>query len=220
MKAWMVPAAAGVMLALVAAAPVDWTKKVSQTPAGAYVLGNPAAAKKLVEYASYTCSHCAHFSRDSAAPLRQSVASGKVSVEFRHALRDRVDLTAALLARCAGPAKFFAASEAIFAAQDDWMAKAEAYEAANGEAVTKAGPSEGSKMIARGSGLIALAARFGVTEAKADQCLTDKAQQDLLIAQSTEAWGQRQIPGTPYFLINGSDAQANSWATLQPRLTN
>ncbi|MCB8828310.1 DsbA family protein, partial [Escherichia coli] len=51
--------------ALVAAAPAaDWTRHVTQTAKGAFVLGNPAAPIKLVEYGSYTCSHCAAFSKE------------------------------------------------------------------------------------------------------------------------------------------------------------
>lgn len=206
--------------ALVAATSVDWTRRVSQTAAGAYVLGNPAAPKKLVEYASYTCSHCAHFSGEASAPLKKAVATGKVSVEFRHALRDRLDLTAALLARCAGPARFFEASEAIFAAQNDWMQKGVAYEQANGEKVSKLGLVEGPKLLAREAGLLTLVGRFGVTPQKADQCLADPAQQKTLIDQTNEAWGTRQIPGTPHFLVNDTPVNATDWTALAPRLSN
>ena len=37
----------------------DWTKTVTETPAGGYVMGNPEAPVKVVEYASLTCNHCA-----------------------------------------------------------------------------------------------------------------------------------------------------------------
>lgn len=220
MKTAKILGLAAAAAALVAATSVDWTRRVSQTAAGAYVLGNPAAPKKLVEYASYTCSHCAHFSGEASAPLKKAVATGKVSVEFRHALRDRLDLTAALLARCAGPARFFETSEAIFAAQNDWMQKGAAYESANGEKVSQAGPIDGTKLLARESGLLTLVGRFGVTAQKADQCLADPAQQKLLVAQTNEAWDTRQIPGTPHFLINGTSVDATSWAGLAPRLSN
>lgn len=220
MKLRTVTALALGALALVAATKADWTQRVGQTAAGTYVLGNPAAPRKLVEYASYTCSHCAHFSGQASAPLRKLVATGRVSVEFRHALRDRLDLTAALLARCAGPSRFFAASEAIFAAQDDWMQKGIAFETANAEKVNEAGPVEGAKLLARETGLAGLVARFGVTPQKADQCLADAAQAKLLVAQTNEAWGTRKIPGTPHFLINGAAVDANDWAALAPRLSN
>ncbi|HEX8580099.1 MAG TPA: thioredoxin domain-containing protein, partial [Allosphingosinicella sp.] len=39
----------------------DWTQTVSATPAGGFLMGNPAAKVKLVEYGSMTCGHCAAF---------------------------------------------------------------------------------------------------------------------------------------------------------------
>ena len=37
----------------------DWTTVVSATPEGGFVMGNPNAKVKLVEYGSMTCPHCA-----------------------------------------------------------------------------------------------------------------------------------------------------------------
>src|SRR3546814_21057791 len=78
----------GVVMLAGAAAPApqagDWTRTVTQTAAGSFVMGNPAAPVKLIEYLSYTCPHCAAFSAESAAVLRgRMVKSGKVSPELR-----------------------------------------------------------------------------------------------------------------------------------------
>src|SRR3546814_3861690 len=94
----------GVVMLAGAAAPApqagDWTRTVTQTAAGSFVMGNPAAPVKLIEYLSYTCPHCAAFSAESAAVLRgRMVKSGKVSLELRNAVRDKLDLAAAALAR-------------------------------------------------------------------------------------------------------------------------
>lgn len=215
MKTLKIGAALLAAAALIAGAKADWTSTARQTPEGTFVLGNPAAPQKLVEYASYTCNHCATFAGEAAAPLEAAVASGKVSVEFRHALRDPLDLAAAVLARCAGPARFFAASNAIFAAQDALFDKAE-------KVVPPAGadPVAAAKAYAAGSGLLPIVARHGVTPARAEQCLSDRAEYGRLRAMTDEAWGQRKIPGTPHFLINGAPVDANSWAALAPRLTN
>lgn len=201
--------------ALLAATKADWTKQVTPTPTGTYVVGNPAAPKKLVEYASYTCNHCASFAGEASAPLKAAIASGKVSVEFRHAIRDTLDLSAAILARCAGPARFTAASEAIFAAQDQLFAKAEKVTLPPGNDVVAA-----AKAYANGTGLLPIIARHGVTPARAEQCLSDKAEYARIEAMTREAWSERKIPGTPHFLINGAPVDAHNWATLAPRLTN
>jgi hypothetical protein len=58
-------------------------------------MGNPQA-RRLVEYMSYTCPHCAHFEAESALALRNGpIASGKGSFEVRHLLRDPIDATIA-----------------------------------------------------------------------------------------------------------------------------
>lgn len=139
------PVLAGLAVAaLAAAAPaVDWTKKVTQTPAGAFVLGNPAAKTHLVEYVSYTCPHCAHFTNESNAALRgKYIATGGTAVEIRHAVRDPLDLAATLIARCAGPAHFFATHEKLFATQEQWFEKGVQYWQANTAALQAASPKE------------------------------------------------------------------------------
>ena len=65
--------------ALVAAPAANWASRVTMTPIGGHYMGNPAAPTKLVEYVSYTCSHCAHFVSEASAPLRTDyVKGGKV----------------------------------------------------------------------------------------------------------------------------------------------
>ena len=114
-------------LSLVAAAPAApapaWSSKISTSAIGAYIVGNPAAKVRLVEYFSYTCSHCGEFARDGDVPLKtQYIDKGLVVFEYRNLVRDPVDLTAALLARCGGAKTFAANHHAIFMAQPVWLA--------------------------------------------------------------------------------------------------
>jgi protein-disulfide isomerase len=207
-------------MALAAAAPaVDWTSKVTQTAEGAFVLGNPAASTKLVEYVSYTCDHCARFVTESSAPLKSTyIASGGTSVEVRHAVRDPIDFAAAVLARCTGPTRFFAAHERLFATQDQWFPRGISYAQANEAMLEKAAPAERIKLLAKGTGLAAV---VGVNDAQANRCLADSAKQKPILAMADEAWRTRAIPGTPHFLVNGTAAaNVTSWAALEPRLKN
>ncbi|MBA3897674.1 MAG: thioredoxin domain-containing protein [Sphingomonadaceae bacterium] len=203
------------LLSVAAAKPADWTRTVTQTPTGAYVLGNPHAKVRLVEYLSYTCPHCAHFAGESAAPLRKTyVARGAVAVELRNAVRDRLDFADALAARCGGAGRVFGDSEAIFAAQDALIAKAEAFEKAGS---VPAEPNAGLKAMARGSGLTALMAARGLSPARLDACLVSKPAQDQVLAMTKEAWDARKISGTPAFLINDTLA-GGGWAQIEPQL--
>jgi protein-disulfide isomerase len=204
-------------IGLVGAAParVDWTRHVTTTPTGSYVLGNPAAKVRLVEYLSYTCPHCAHFTKEASLPLRQNyVRTGKVAIELRHAVRDGLDLTAALLTRCGNQASFFTRSEAVFANQDAMFQKIDAYQAANPAPATM---DEAVKVFASASGLSALMQQRGIPLARQNQCLADPKMRATLEAQAKEAWGERKIPGTPAFILDGQVLGGN-WASLEPQL--
>ncbi len=202
-------------IALIGAAPVDWTRHVTVTPAGSYVLGNPAAKVRLVEYLSYTCPHCAHFTQAAAVPLRQNyVRSGKVAVELRHAVRDGLDLTAALLARCGDQARFFARSEAVFANQDAMFVRIEAWQQTN---PAPASMDAAVKAFAGASGLSALMVKQGVPLARQNQCLASPAMRATLAAQAREAWETRKISGTPTFLL-GDQTFGGDWTAVETQL--
>ena len=206
--------------ALIAATAPNWLATAATTPKGSFVVGNPAAKVKLVEYLSYTCSHCAAFSREGSPTLKRDyVALGRASIEVRHAVRDQMDLTAALIARCDGPARFLAHSDAIFAAQGDWMPKGIVFESTNAQRLAKMKLGPALIETAAGSGLEALARGWGMAPAKIRACLSNEAQQKLLSAQAQDAWETRKIPGTPAFFLNGTIVpKAASWAALKPPL--
>ncbi len=207
-----------VALAGMGAAPVNWTRMVTRAPNGAYVMGNPKAKVRLVEYLSYSCSHCAHFTQESAGPLKTMfVSRGTVAVEMRNAVRDRYDFVAAVLARCGGGAHFFAQSEALFAGQALLLTQAQAFEASNSVPVD-APVNDVLTGVAKGSGLTAYMTAHGLSATAQTACLTDKAAQDVVLAMTKEAWETRKIKFTPTFLINGRDVGPADWSSLQPRL--
>src|SRR3546814_16790857 len=120
-------------------------------------MGNPAAPVKLIEYLSYTCPHCAAFSAESAAVLRgRMVKSGKVSLELRNAVRDKLDLAAAALARSAGTQGFFAASDALFARQREWYPRGAQFLETNNDRLGSYTESARLGPYAYGAGLTAL----------------------------------------------------------------
>ena len=212
-----------VLLACVAAltigaAPVDWTKTVTRGANGAYVIGNPKAKVRLVEYLSYSCNHCAEFVAQASMPLKTKyVAKGSVAVEIRNAVRDRFDFASALLARCGGAGKFFAQNEALFAAQATLMPKAQAFEASN--VLPENAPiNDALTGMAQGSGMTAVMATRGVPAAAANACLTNKAEQAVVLGMAKEAWEVRKLQGTPSFLINGRNTGPAHWIDLEPKL--
>lgn len=195
----------------------DWRAAVVKLPSGAFAIGNPAAKVKLVEYLSYTCPHCAHFVAQSKAPLHDDlVRRGVVRVEFRHAVRDPLDMAAALLARCAGPRGFAGASEALFASQASWYGQGATWWQANAAALQSQPEIARIKAAAGGSGLTQLMRGRGMTQAAIDQCFATPADLNTLTAMTKASWAA--IQGTPSFTVNGKATGGSEWSTLEPQL--
>lgn len=197
----------------------NWAQTVTLTKEGAHVIGNPAAKTRLVEYVSYTCPHCAHFVAEGTAPLKAGwVSKGTVAVEIRNLVRDRYDFTAALLARCGGPAKFPGNHEALFAAQNDWIAKAQAYEGQPSTLPDDAKPAAVMTEIADKTGMLALMAKRGVTPAQSRACIASQPAFNAVMAMTKRAVDQDHVTGTPGFLIDGKLTNAHDWTSLKPLL--
>lgn len=194
----------------------DWTSSVARTAQGAYVIGNPGAKVKLVEYLSYTCSHCAHFAESSARVLKGFVKSGSTRVEIRHAVRDKVDLAATVVAQCAGPAQFWATSEAIFAAQADWHDRGHRFEQVNARRMALYPEPAQLRAIADGSGLSEIGRAHGLTDAAITACFADEAALLRFAAMSGAAFAR--ISGTPSFELNGQLVEKADWAALEAKL--
>jgi protein-disulfide isomerase len=197
----------------------NWNATVAIAPGGSHLLGNPAAAVKLVEYVSYTCGHCAQFEVQADGPMRLSfVSTGKLSVEVRHYVRDPVDLTVAMLANCGPPAKFFLNHSAFLRSQSKWIGTM-----SNASAAQRARWASGDMLSRRRA--IAADYKFyqimqsrGYDRTSADRCLADDALANRLAQQNVEA-DRLGISGTPSFLINGLLlAGTHDWALLEPQL--
>lgn len=197
---------------------VDWTRTVVQTAEGGFRMGNPKAKLKLVEYGSLACPHCRHFEETGYQPLVQKyVRSGRVSYEFRNFLLNAPDIAASLLAHCAGPAKFFPMSQAVFAAQPKWFDKVRALTAAQTAELEKLPEQQRIARLGQVAGFPQIAARFGVTPVRARQCLADPKRLERLLA-ITKAAADQGITRTPTFLINGKVVDAANWDQLEPLL--
>lgn len=198
----------------------DWTTVVSKTPEGGFVMGNPNAKVKLVEFGSLTCPHCADFEEKGGKALVDDyVKKGLVSWEFRNFVRDPFDMTATLLARCGGTASFFGLTRNLFADQKDWIGKIQAADPAKMQALQTMPPAQQFSTIADLGGLKQYASMRGVPRAKADQCLADQAEVTQLVQMNTDAVTTYNVPGTPTFLINGAIVeQTATWDALEPKI--
>ena len=216
----------GTATAGVAATPVaapndgDWSSVVSQTPEGGFVMGNPNAKVKLIEFASLTCPHCAEFEEQGGQALIDNyVKKGLVSYEFRNFVRDPYDITAALVSRCGGASSFFGLTRAFFASQAEWIGKIQTADPAQLQALESQGPQAQFKALAEIAGFPAFAAMRGVPKAKTEACLADPAAATQLVQMNSDAVSNFNVTGTPMFAINGATlSDASTWALLEPKI--
>jgi protein-disulfide isomerase len=214
----VMPTAATVAAPGKAAAKRDWTQVVAATPEGGFRMGNPNARVKLVEYGSLACPHCRHFEETGFRPLTQTyVRTGRVSYEFRNLLINGPDLSVSMLTRCSGAGRFFPMSQYVFATQPDWMKKIEDMTDADKAGLDQMTDQQRVIRYAEIGGMVPIAARFGVTPARAKQCLADPRGLKRLL-DMTQAAMSAGVEHTPTFFINGKVIDAATWEGLEPEL--
>ena len=147
------------------------------------VLGAEDAPVTVVEYASYTCPHCATF-HDEVFPAlkRDYVDEGLVRFEYREVYFDRPGLWASMVARCDGGMRFFGITDLLYENQSDWR---------QGE------PAQ----VADGLRRIGLTA--GLTQEQLDACMSDGAMAQALVANFEANAEEDGIRSTPSFLVDG-----------------
>lgn len=194
----------------------DWTQTVAATPEGGFLLGNPNAPVKLVEYGSYTCHVCAEFSAQATAPLRDTyVRSGQVSWEYRPFQRNGPDLAMSMLVQCQPVSAAFVTGEQIFAQQEELNTSIDREEGARINALP---PEQQAEPLARAMGLDTFFARRGMPAARFSQCLADRAAVQRLTELTNRAGTEVPVEGTPTFQINGVKQNVSAWAALEPLL--
>lgn len=198
-----------------------WAEQVAKNEDGGYVMGNPEAPIKLVEFASLTCPHCAEFAAASKTELRETfVNTGRVSYEFRNYVRDAIDLTAAQLTRCTAPESFFALTDQVFLNQAAMFEKAQAAGEAAYNAAMEAPDTKRGQAFADLTGLGDFFAARGVSKDQSAACLADAADAQALAKATQDFTTEYGITGTPTFLLNGRKLDMNTWPEIKAALEN
>ena len=194
-----------------------WTEVVAVTPKGGFVIGNPDAPLKLVEYASHTCHVCADFSKQGAAAMDKYVDTGVISYEIRNLVRDPVDLSIAVLARCGSPEAFHPLANQAWGQFDELMNTVQANGAAL-EQAQQAPEAQRLQAIAQASGIMDFFAARGVSRDQGMQCLGNTAKATQIAETSQAQATELDIQGTPSFFLNGRKLDVTTWAALEPVL--
>jgi protein-disulfide isomerase len=145
------------------------------------VLGSPDAPITIVEYASMTCPHCAHFANEVLPELKKKwIDTGKAKLVLRDFPLDEAALRASMIARCAPPDRFYAYVDTFFEEQQKWVSSSD-YQAA----------------------LARLAELGGMSKDRFDACLKDSALENQIVQGRLAASKDLGVDATPTFFING-----------------
>lgn len=196
----------------------NWDTEVVETELG-HRVGNPDAKVKLVEFFSYTCPHCGEFAQQGEARIKLVyLMPGKVSVEYRHLVRDPVDLTVGVLVNCGAAAKFPRNHEAFMLGQGRWIGPLTTATAAQQQRWRTPGAA-GRRAIATDFGFYPIMERRGYTRSAVDRCLADEAMVRRLAETAAREWDRPGIDSTPSFAINGVVMPGtHTWAALERQI--
>lgn len=197
----------------------DWRGTVVATPEGGYRMGNPDARVKLIEYASFTCSHCRDFHIASAPVLKdQLVRSGQVSWEYRPFILNGPDVIAALAAKCNGPQRFFALADQLYRNHDQWVLPFTKLTQAQLAPLQRLPQNQQFAAFSEAGGFNRWAALRGLPATRLNQCLSDSAATDRLQASAQAGQTEFGIAGTPTFILNGQKVEGTDWAGLEAKI--
>ena len=197
----------------------SWSTTVTPTETGGFVMGNPEAPIKLVEYMSITCNVCARFSEQAFDSIQKDyIESGRVSFEIRNYVRDPLDLTAAILSRCGGEGPYFALTKQVMGQQGAMFEKAQAMGEATYNDILQSPADQRFVRLGEKLDLINFFKQRGISEDQAKACLADTAVAEKLMKDTQTAFDERNVAGTPTFLLNGQKFEGTTWAVVETKL--
>ena len=146
------------------------------------ILGNPDAPITIVEYASLTCPHCAHFTNDVLPELKKKwIDTGKAKLVLRDYPLDEPALRAAMIARCAPADRYYAFVDTFFGSQEKWVAARDYRDA-----------------------LARLVKLGGMSREEFDNCLKNTTLENKIVEGRLIASKELDVNSTPTFFINGT----------------
>ncbi|HMB75299.1 MAG TPA: DsbA family protein [Kiloniellaceae bacterium] len=149
------------------------------------VLGDADAPVTIVEYASLTCPHCAHFHDDVFPALKENwIDTGKARLVFRHFPLDGLALRASALSECMEGVRFFGFLGILFETQTQWATADDPLAALQG-----------------------LAKQAGMDEATSEACLQDETLLTKVLEERKVGSDDYGVDSTPSFLVNGEKMQ-------------
>ncbi len=160
---------------------VDAAKLLEAGPLPEKVLGKDDAPVTIVEYASMTCPHCAHFHETTLPELKTKyIDTGKARLIFREFPFDPRAEAGFMLARCSND-NYFAMVDVLFKQQESWAGVQDAKAA-----------------------LLQISKLAGFSQESFEACLTDQKLLEDVRAVRERGSNDFGVDSTPTFFINGN----------------
>ncbi|SEL13097.1 DsbA family protein [Pacificibacter marinus] len=164
------------------------------------VMGEADAPIELIEYASYTCPHCANFHATVFEQLKENyIDTGKVRFVYREVYFDKYGLWAAMVARCGGDLRYFGIQGMLYEQQQDWIA----------------GGKDAMEIV---ENLRTIGKKAGLSDADLDACMNDGAMAQAMVAKFEREVAEYDVSGTPTLIINGEKNSNMSYDDLAQKL--
>ena len=165
-----------------AAGTVDEAKLLAPGTLKDIVMGKAEAPVTIVEYASMTCPHCAHFATTTLPTIKEKyIDTGKAKLILREFPFDPRAAAAFMLARCAPEERYYPLVEVLFKQQEQWAGAANAEEP-----------------------LLQISKLAGFTQESFKACLTNQKLLDDVNAVRERGANEFGVNATPTFFINGT----------------
>ena len=154
---------------------------------GDVVLGSEDAPVTIIEYASFTCPHCANFHINTWPQVKENyVDTGKVRFILREVYFDKYGLWASMTARCGGAEGFYPLADTFLKTQQTWTRSPDIDHAIH--------------QIGR---------RAGLSNERLEACLGDRDYARALLDEYKKNAEADEIRSTPTFIINGEKHSGN-----------
>ena len=156
-------------------------------PLGDVWLGKDDAKVTIIEYASMTCPHCAHFHTDTFSALKSNyIDTGKVRFTLREFPFDPLATAAFMLSRCNGNDKYYPMVDLLFSQQKTWSGAQKPAEA-----------------------LLSVVRQAGFTQESFESCLKNQSIYDAVNSVRDRGEKVFGVDSTPTFFINGQKSSGS-----------
>ncbi len=144
-------------------------------------LGKEGAPVKMIEFASFTCGHCARFHND-VFPLikKEYIDSGKIYFTYNDFPLDKFALKASVIARCSGKDKYFNFLKVLYKKQSDWTSSQDPFKS-----------------------LLKIAKLGGLKNDEIKVCVGNQSIEDGILKKRLNSTKKFNITATPTIYLNG-----------------